>query len=186
MDYLILALVVIAINLIPAFAPPTWAVLVMYRVSSHLAPIPLVIIGALSAATGRYLLARATGLLRNRLSQKVTKNLDGAAELLTKQARNKYLSILLFGLSPFPSAQLFEAAGLIRLKLTPLISAFFLGRIVNYAIAVAGATTLKSIGVSDLIKEAVKSPWSIAFQIAMLYGLYLLMKVDWRKYLRSK
>ncbi len=144
------------------------------------------IIGALSAATGRYLLARATGLLRNRLSQKVTKNLDGAAELLTKQARNKYLSILLFGLSPFPSAQLFEAAGLIRLKLTPLISAFFLGRIVNYAIAVAGATTLKSIGVSDLIKEAVKSPWSIAFQIAMLYGLYLLMKVDWRKYLRSK
>ena len=186
MDYLILALVVVGINLLPAFAPPTWAVLVLYRVSSHLSPVPLVLVGALSATTGRYLLAVATGLLRNRLSPRILRNLDGAKELLTKKISNTVASILVFGLSPLPSAQLFEAAGLIKIKMAPLLSAFFIGRLVNYGIAVAGASTLKSMGVSDLIMEAVKSPWSIAFQLLMIYGIYLIATIDWNRFSKKK
>ncbi len=41
MGYLVLAGVVFGVNLLPAFGPPTWAVLVFFRLQSDLAAIPL-------------------------------------------------------------------------------------------------------------------------------------------------
>ena len=57
MGYLVLAGVVFGVNLLPAFGPPTWAVLVFFRLQSDLAAIPLVLVGALAAALGRLALA---------------------------------------------------------------------------------------------------------------------------------
>ena len=182
MDYLILALVVVGINLLPAFAPPTWAVLVLYRVSSHLSPVPLVLVGALSATTGRYLLAVATGLLRNRLSPRILRNLDGAKELLTKKISNTVASILVFGLSPLPSAQLFEAAGLMKtVALKPLLAAFAVGRTISYATYVTGAELVAASNIGAIVIHELKSPWAIATQIAMIFALVGLGSVDWQK-----
>jgi membrane protein YqaA with SNARE-associated domain len=181
-DYIVLSVIVILINIVPAFAPPTWAVLVLYRITMHLSPVPLVIIGAISACTGRYFLATFTGLLRNKLSENVTKNLDSAKEALTKKFSHKAFGVILFGLSPLPSAQLFEAAGLMKMPLRPLLSAFFFGRLINYGVAVAGATSLESTGMGDLIKKGVSSPWSLLVQIILIYGIYLLTKFDWQKF----
>ena len=41
--YLALAGVVFGVNLLPAFGPPTWAVLVFFRLNSQLAAVPLVL-----------------------------------------------------------------------------------------------------------------------------------------------
>src|SRR5690348_6256791 len=57
-QYIALAAVVFGVNLLPAFGPPTWAVLLLYRFNSDLAAAPLVLVGALAAASGRYVLAR--------------------------------------------------------------------------------------------------------------------------------
>lgn len=57
--YLAAAAVVLGVNLLPAFGPPTWAVAVFYRLTGHLAVVPLVLIGAVRAAAGRLLLAVA-------------------------------------------------------------------------------------------------------------------------------
>jgi hypothetical protein len=40
----------------------------------------------------------------------------------------------LFAAAPLPSAQLFEAAGLARVRLRHLVAAFFVGRLVSYSI----------------------------------------------------
>ncbi len=85
-----------------------------------------------------------------------------------------------------PSAQLFEAAGLIGMRIVPLTLAFFSGRIVSYSIYVAGTASLKAQGLSDVIKESLTSPWGIAFQLAMLFGVYLLTRVNWIKLLPKK
>lgn len=75
MTYVLAAAVVLAVNLLPAFGPPTWSVLVLFRLRSHLNPVALVIEGALAAGLGRFLLAEACRRLRGRLSDKHTANL---------------------------------------------------------------------------------------------------------------
>ena len=57
MSYLAAFAVVLGINLLPAFGPPTWSVLILFRLRSDLHPVVLVVMGAAAAATGRSLLA---------------------------------------------------------------------------------------------------------------------------------
>ena len=57
MQLLVVAALVFVINLLPAFGPPTWSVLVYARLRWHLEPVALVLVGAAAATVGRYLLA---------------------------------------------------------------------------------------------------------------------------------
>jgi len=54
-DYLVAFACIFGVNLLPAFGPPTWAVLVFFKLNSDLAAVPLVLGGAvdLDAAGAR-------------------------------------------------------------------------------------------------------------------------------------
>lgn len=185
-DIAALAAIVLLFNLMPAFAPPTWAVLVLFSLNTDLHPIVIVAVGAFFAGTGRYILARATGLFRNRISKKSLSNLEAAQTLLTENTSRKLLTIGMFVLSPLPSAQLFEAAGLMGVRLLPLTIAFFSGRIVTYNFYVFGASELKSHGIGDLITKEFTSVWAILFQLIMIASVVLLTRINWKKYLPTK
>jgi membrane protein YqaA with SNARE-associated domain len=185
-DIAALAAVVLLFNLMPAFAPPTWAVLVLFSLNTDLHPIVIVAVGAVFAGTGRYLLARATGLFRNRISKRSLANLEAAQSLLTENTSRKVLTIGLFVLSPLPSAQLFEAAGLMGVRLLPLTLAFFSGRLVTYNFYVFGASELKAHGIGELITKEFKSVWAILFQVLMITSVVLLTRINWKKYLPTK
>jgi uncharacterized membrane protein YdjX (TVP38/TMEM64 family) len=185
-QYVLVALIVFGVNLMPAFGPPTWAVLVLYRLSSHLAPIPLVAIGAVAAASGRLCLAHATRALGGRLSEKRRRSLDALAASLRRRKRAGVLALALFALSPVPSAQLFEAAGLTGAPLVPLVLAFFAGRVVSYSIYVSGASALKDTGVGQLFRDAVTSPIGIALNVALLIAVVAIGRIDWEKRLTTR
>lgn len=177
--YLILAGVVFGVNLLPAFGPPTWALLVFFRLNSHLAPVPLVLLGAIAAASGRLLLAALFTRLRDRLSARQRANLDAAGRVLQRDRKRSVVGLGLFALSPVPSAQLFEAAGLLGVALLPLTAAFFLGRIVSYSVYVAGASAAKNTSVGSLITSSFTSPWGIAVQVILLVAIAALARIDW-------
>ena len=183
MNYLLLFLAVFSFNILPAFAPPTWTILVLFRLHSHLNPVALVIVGALGSSTGRALLANATYLLRSKVSHKMIDNLEAAKAVLNKNPRSTLLGMSLFAISPLPSAQLFEAAGLISLRIFPLAIAFFCGRLVSYSFFVAGASTLKSKGLSDIFIQSLTSPVGIALEILMIAAVYGLTQINWIKIL---
>ena len=185
-DIAALAAVVLLFNLMPAFAPPTWAVLVLFSLNTDLHPIVIVAVGAVFAGTGRYLLARATGLFRNRISKKSLANLEAAQTLLTKNTSRKLFTLGMFVLSPLPSAQLFEAAGLMGVRLLPLTVAFFSGRIVTYNFYVFGASELKAHGIGELITKEFTSIWAILFQLVMIASVILLTRIDWKRFLPTK
>ena len=185
-DIAALAAVVLLFNLMPAFAPPTWAVFVLFSLNTDLHPIVIVAVGAVFAGTGRYLLARATGLFRNRISKKSLANLEAAQTLLTKNTSRKLFTIGMFVLSPLPSAQLFEAAGLMGVRLLPLTVAFFSGRIVTYNFYVFGASELKAHGIGELITKEFTSIWAILFQLVMIASVILLTRIDWKRFLPTK
>ena len=170
----------------PAFAPPTWTALVLFSLNTDLHPIVIVAVGAVFAGTGRYLLARATGLFRNRISAKSLENLESAEQVLTHNNSRKFLTLGLFVISPLPSAQLFEAAGLMGVRLIPLTLAFFSGRIVTYNFYVFGATELKAHGIGELITKEFTSVWAILFQLVMIAAVVLLTRVNWKKFLPTK
>ena len=180
-QYFILAALVFGINLLPAFAPPTWVILVFYKLNSNLNSIAIIMIGVLAAASGRYLLALGTRTLRFTLKPKYVENLEVIRERLTRGRKGYFLYFLFFVIAPIPSAQIFEAAALMNVRLLPITCAFMIGRSVSYSISVFGASTLKAHAMSTVLLDSIKSPLGIAIQIACLLGLYLLLKVDWSK-----
>jgi uncharacterized membrane protein YdjX (TVP38/TMEM64 family) len=85
-----------------------------------------------------------------------------------------------------PSAQLFEAAGLMGVRLLPLTLAFFSGRIVTYNFYVFGASELKAHGIGELITKEFTSVWAILFQLVMIGSVVLLTRVNWKRFLPTK
>lgn len=165
--------VVFAVNLLPAFGPPTWAVLVFFSLDFDLPAIPLVLGGALAAAAGRFVLASTSRRLRPHLSVARVEHLDRAQAALSVNRLRAAAGLGLFAVSPLPSGQLFVAAGLMTVPLGPLTTAFFAGRLVSYSLYV-GAATIAERNLGSLLLDALTSPLGMALQVAMLIGLALL------------
>jgi uncharacterized membrane protein YdjX (TVP38/TMEM64 family) len=173
-QYLLAIAVVFAVNLLPAFGPPTWAVLVFFSLDFDLPKVPLVLGGALAAALGRFVLANGARRVRPRLSEGRRASLDRAQAAVSRDRPRAIGGLALFALSPVPSGQLFVAAGLMTVRLLPLTIAFFAGRLVSYSIYVSAATIAeRSLG--GVALDALTSPLGLALQIAMLVALAILL-----------
>jgi membrane protein YqaA with SNARE-associated domain len=183
LSYLGVFAVVFGVNLLPVLGPPTWSILVLYRLHSGLNAVALVGVGALAAALGRFVLGHVARTFRPLLSTERRSNLDAVATAVRGHRRSSVIGLALFALSPVPSAQLFEAAGIAGAPLAPLTLAFFAGRVVSYGIYVAGASALKNSSVGDAFRDSLTSPSGIALQILMIFALVLLARVDWRRHL---
>jgi membrane protein YqaA with SNARE-associated domain len=182
MSYLLAVACIFGVNLLPAFGPPTWAVLVFFRLNSDLAAVPLVLLGALAAASGRLALAATSRRFRSRFSQRRLENLEAAENALVGSRGKAVAGLGLFALSPVPSAQLFVAAGLLSVPLVPLTAAFFAGRLVSYSLYVGAASAAKD-SLGSVLTDAFASPLGVGLQILMLVGLVALVRVDWARVL---
>jgi len=184
-DWLLALGTIFGVNLLPAFGPPTWALLVFFRLNSELAAVPLVLLGALAAASGRLVLAATVRRFRSRFSAERRANLEAAEELLVGSRRKAVAGLGLFALSPVPSAQLFVAAGLLTVPLVPLTAAFFAGRLISYSLYVGAASAARD-SLGSVLGDAFGSPVGIALQVGMLGGLVLLLRFDWADALRRR
>jgi membrane protein YqaA with SNARE-associated domain len=182
MAYLVAFACIFGVNLLPAFGPPTWAVLVFFKLNSDLAAVPLILGGAVAAASGRLVLAHAARRVRGRFSRERLENLAIAQQALAGDRRREFGGLALFALSPLPSAQLFVAAGLLEVPLPALTSAFFAGRLVSYSLYVASASLAKH-SLEHTLTGAFSSWWGITLQVLMLAGLVALVRVDWTRVL---
>lgn len=186
MEYLILFVVVFGVNLMPAFGPPTWSLIVFVGLNFQM-PLPaIVLVGALAAASGRYVLARGARLFGRVLSDKTQRNLAAARAAFERRKRSGILALGLFALSPVPSAQLFEAVGLAGVRLLPFTLAFFAGRLVSYSIYAGSAKALQASSVGEVFRQSVSGPVAIAVQVVLLAGLVALARIDWEKVLHPK
>lgn len=186
LEYLTLFAIVLGVNLMPAFGPPTWAILVLYVLNSNLPAVPTILVAAVAAALGRFLLGHGFRLIGHRLPAKYRRNLEAARGALERNKRGGILALGLFALSPVPSAQLFEAAGLTGVRLLPFTLAFFLGRTASYSIYVFTASGLRATSLGDTFRDAITNPVGIALQVAMLIGLVFLVRIDWAKWLDGR
>ncbi|WP_338242669.1 hypothetical protein [Aurantiacibacter hainanensis] len=181
MEFLLLFGVVYAINLLPAFGPPTWSVIVLFGLNTDM-PLPgIVLCGALAAALGRFTLAHGFRLLAKYVPEKTKRNLAAARAAFERRKRHGIAALALFAVSPVPSAQLFAAVGLTGMPVAAFTVAFFAGRLVSYSIYAGSAQLIASTSLGDVFRDSLSSPLGIALQVLLLIGLVLLLRIDWEK-----
>lgn len=173
--------IVFAINLMPVFGPPTWALLVFARIQWHdIPPAALIAGGVLAATAGRLVLAVGTRKLSGRLPAERRANLEALGRALAKSKTGVVATVAVFAFSPLPSAQMFMAAGLAEVPLLPLAGAFLIGRSVSFTISVTAATAAEET-VHRLLRQGLTSPSTIAIQLASLAAVIVMIRIDWIK-----
>jgi uncharacterized membrane protein YdjX (TVP38/TMEM64 family) len=132
-DYVQLALTVFAINVIPAFMPPTWVVLALAKVNDpSFDPLTLTLVGAFSSTLGRGALTLLSTFFRRFFSKELALHADKIREFFAKKGAQLFAGTFAYSLSPFPSNLIFIANGLTEVDWKPVFSGFFLGRLVSY------------------------------------------------------
>jgi len=176
---LLVVAVVFGINLLPALGPPTWAVLVFFRFRYPEIPAAgLIVAGAVAATSGRLVLALAFRAFGKKFPAKRQESLQVLGRVIGESRTGLLASFALFAVAPLPSAQLFEAAGLARIRLGRLLAAFFVGRLVSYSIYVSAASAAhQSLG--RLFTKGLFSPQAIATELLGLALLLAVLLIDW-------
>ncbi len=188
---LLVFLVVYVLNLIPAFAPPTWMVFSFIGFRYPNLNIPeLALVGALAATLGRATLAKlARVIIRQRfMSPKTRGNIDAIKDHLQGRKKLTFGAFLLYAFSPFPSNYLFIAYGLTTMDLLLIAVPFFIGRSISYGVWGVTSSALGRRINGPLLRHPLSylTTYFVLVQILLLWLVYLFARIDWRAALEEK
>jgi hypothetical protein len=187
--FLVIFLVVFALNVVPIFAPPTWSVLSFIAIRFNSNIVLLAVVGAVAATLGRLVLAKLSTLIVRQkfLSDDTRKNIDAVKERLESKKKLTFSILLFYAFSPFPSNHLFIAYGLTALKLKLIAIPFLLGRVVSYAFWAFTASSVAQLLNYESVKS--KSFFSYYFVASQLFGLltiFVFTRIDWQRVFTEK
>jgi membrane protein DedA with SNARE-associated domain len=187
---LILFMVVFLLNIIPAFAPPTWMVFSFlgFRFPLHMGW-PSALVGAVAATMGRSLLGRmSNSIVRNRwLSDAARKNIDSFKVHLEKRPKLTFGVFLFYAFTPLPSNYLFIAYGLTAMPLARIAIPFFMGRFVSYTVwTMGGAAVSQKLDLDGTDTIRYVSIYFVLTQLAFLAAVYAFTRVDWNFLLQNR
>ena len=181
--FALLFLVVYALNLLPAFAPPTW---VVFSYVGFRYPTPnvtlLALVGAVAATLGRLTLAKmARAVIRQKLmSQASRENVDSIRQRLQGRKKLTFGVFLFYAFTPFPSNFLFIAYGLTAMDLTLIAVPFFIGRTVSYSFwGFTSSAVARMISVEHTDILPYLSVYFVISQLALLLLIWVFTKIDW-------
>ena len=187
---IVLFAIIYALNIIPAFAPPTWMVLSVIEFNYPMAsPMLLALIGATAATLGRLTLAKLSRVIvRQRLlNDRTRENIDAIKESLEGRRALTAGVFLFYAFSPLPSNYLFIAYGLTALELKLIALPFFIGRFVSYAFwAFTASTAAHHLILESGAAGQYLSGYFILSQVLFLGIMYGFTKLDWRALLTDK
>ena|SRR5215469_9786677 len=186
---LVLFLVVFLLNVIPAFAPPTWMVFSFlgFQLPTQL-DWSFALVGAIAAVTGRSLLGKLSRIIiRNHwLSDAARENISSIKLDLEKRPNLTFGLFLFYAFTPLPSNYLFIAYGLTTLPFVRLLVPFFIGRFVSYYFwAMSAAAVSRKLELEDTDAMAYFGAYFVVSQLALLGTVYAFARVDWKLLLRE-
>jgi len=161
----LLFIVIFVLNLLPAFAPPTWTAMSFIGLtvpSMNFAS--LAVVAATAATFGRITLAKLSRVIvRQRLLSEQTRlNIDAIKQGIEGRPVMTFGTFLAYSFSPLPSNYLFIAYGLTSLSIAFLAVPFFVGRLVSYAFWIKTASTIGDRFDLDWVES---SPYFIVYFI---------------------
>lgn len=186
MYYLLAVFIIIVINVIPAFMPPTWIVVSYFYVRYELNLFGLVFISTLSSSFGRYLLTLSSEFISKKsLSRKAMQNVVYLGDIFKRHPKWIFTVTLAWSFAPIPSNPLFIALGLAHVNMKSAIVAFFIGRFINYSI-LAYTSQIVYQNLSESFSSTFLD-WKqllIAFSGVILILFYVI--IDWQELIIKK
>lgn len=181
---LVLFFLVFFLNLIPAFAPPTWMVFSFlgFRFPDY-GGVTLAFVGALAATLGRPTLAKGSNLIvrQHWLSEEARQNVDAIREQLDKRRKVTFGVLLFYAFTPLPSNYLFIAYGLTATDLRLITIPFFIGRWVSYSFwAFTAASISRRITLENTEALSYLGVYFVVSQVVLLMIVYVFTRIDWR------
>ncbi len=182
--YIILATIVLSMNVIPAFMPPTWILLAFFVHKYDLAILPVVLIGASLATLGRIILTMVSQKYFSRFFSKDSRqNYESIGDYLNSHEAMTVPLMITYAFIPIPSNHVFIAAGLAKVKIKPLAAAFFVGRLISYTFWVK-LTQKLSDNLSDIFNNHYSKVGSIIAELVGILILYFIGRIAWKKILK--
>jgi len=180
----LLFLAVFLLNVIPAFAPPTWMVFsfIGFSYPEH-ERFLLAIVGATAATAGRICLAKMsqTILRRRVLGETGRANVDAIKGKLKHKKKVTFSLFLFYGLTPLPSNYLFIAYGLTLMDLRWIAIPFFLGRVASYSLwSFTGSAVARRISLESTEAMPYLGIYFLLSQALLLFSVYVFTKIDWQ------
>lgn len=178
-------LAVFAINVIPAFAPPTWVLLSFFYIVYPQDIFLLIGIGVTASTAGRYVLAKGAELVTQKYASIHKKTgLEQLRRELHYKPWEKFVFTFVFSLSPLPSNALFIAAGATRVRLREILAGFFAGRALSYLLLVFVAQKVFSALETTLAGNA--TIWTAMIEIIGFVAVIAFFALDWEKLLNRR
>jgi hypothetical protein len=174
--------IVLVINVIPAFMPPSWTIMAAVALTAHVPLLVLTVGGAAMSAFGRTGLALLSRSLGHWLPRTDRRNAQALARFVNRHRNWRDAIVFLYCLGPFPSNPLFIAAGIGRTSLLRVTLAFFFSRAIADSFWVWTARHL-SEGIQGLFLEQFTDWKAIALQVLALAFVALLLRLPWAAWL---
>jgi len=175
---MVLLLIIILVNLMPAFAPPTWTILVVFLVKYDLNIYATIACGVCGATIGRFILSHYIGWFSHQVfNEKQHKNLSYLGNKFGDTHTKNFYFTFIYSLTPLSTTVLFVAAGMAKIKATFVLLGFFCGRIVSYSV-LAFSTKALAHNFSD-ITNGIFSWKSTISSLGGIAVIFLFIFTDW-------
>ena len=178
-----LFVVIFVLNLLPAFAPPTWAAMSFIGLTiPSINFLAFALVAATASTCGRITLAKLSRVIvRQRLLSEHTRcNVDAIRHGIEGRPVTAFGTFLAFSFSPLPSNYLFIAYGLTSLPIAFLALPFFVGRAVSYGFWL---TTASAVGDRLDLDWFDSAPYFVAYfiisQLLLVPVIYGFTCIDW-------
>jgi len=184
--YLITSIIIVFINVLPAFMPPTWTVVSFVYIKFDVNLGVLAVIGAMSSSVGRYLLARLSHISAPKIfDEKIVSNLMFVGKKLNGGNVKLFIVAFVWALLPIGSNPLFIAVGLSSRKLSAVITGFFIGRCINY-FSLAYAANVVFQGIREVLFEGILDWRKALMNVFSIIVIYLYIALDWQELFTRK
>lgn len=185
MTYLIFAAAIVAVNLLPAFAPPTWTLIVFFLNYYHLNIFLVILIAVFSAALGRFFLytyiQKFSHIVFNDWEKE---NLEYLGKRLGSNLKTNFVFIFIYSITPLSTTALFVASAMAKINRLILMAGFICGRLISYSfLAFTSQIIVKEV---DELTKGIFSWQSIVATLLGLGALLFFSFLDWREVLENK
>ena len=184
--YIFLFILIFAINVVPAFMPPTWIILSFFYVNNDLLFLPTIILGVIAATSGRIVLALISKYwLKKALPINFYSNYQYLGEYLKRHTKLTLPIVFGYAFSPISSNSLFIMAGFSNLNLKLIAASFFIGRLISYSFWIMVSHQLSNR--LDTIFTGTFSNLNTFISALISMAIVIVIgRINWKNLLKSK
>jgi uncharacterized membrane protein YdjX (TVP38/TMEM64 family) len=183
--YLGAFILVLGLNVVPFFMPPTWIVLstLFFLFPQQFDPILLALVGAFASTFGRVILNRIGAASRRLMSENRKKSMDRAGQALRAKNYGGFVLTFLYALSPLPSNAYFLIMGTMKCHFFTIFLGFWLGRFISYAVTVE-VTKVAFSSLSGVLASQIQAV--VLVDVLAILATIVFAFIDWEKLIRER